>query len=250
MTLPAEVTAARSLDSPDREASSPAGRPSRPLQLSPASSKPMRNPVPPDRTSDGDADDVELMMRVGWEDAEAFGQIMQRHWEPTFRYARHLQQDSDRAYDVAQEAFARLWEKRREWEPSGSVRGWLFRTAHNLVIAERRKWKVRVRWGSIASTESESESRSPLRDAESSELRLAIQRAVQGLTPRRREVFTLFHLHHLSYREIGELLNIRPQTIANHLQAAVAELRAVLRPFVSTAQAREQAPQSSPDERS
>jgi RNA polymerase sigma factor (sigma-70 family) len=76
--------------------------------------------------------------------------------------------------------------------------------------------------------------RTPLQEMESEELRLAIQRAVQELPPRRREVFILFHLHHLSYREIEEMLNIRHQTIANHLQAAVAELRSALAPFIST----------------
>lgn len=248
MTLPAEAASSRSPDSyVYREPAAP-GPTRRRIQASPPEPATMAAPVPPDRSSEGVADDLEIMMRVGWDDADAFREVMDRYWERTFRYAWHLEEDSDRAYDIAQEAFARLWEKRREWEPVGSVGGWLLRTARNLVIAEQRKRKVRLRWRATASGQSHASPRTPLHETEDSELRQAIQRAVRNLSPRRREVFTLFHLQHLSYQEIAELLDIRPQTIANHLQAAIAELRVALGPFLSMPRSINESSRSDPNE--
>jgi DNA-directed RNA polymerase specialized sigma24 family protein len=42
-------------------------------------------------------------------------------------------------------------------------------------------------------------------------------------------VFSLFHLQKLSYREISQIMGIRPRSIANHLQAAIADLRSALK---------------------
>jgi RNA polymerase sigma-70 factor, ECF subfamily len=234
MSRSAEVPILSGLDSQKRRGPSPAGSTAVPLQLTPPDQLAMRNLPPPADPSDRDGNEVELMARLRWGDADAFGELMERYWERTFRYALQLQGDADRAYDVAQETFARLWEKGRVWEPSGSICGWLLRTARNLVITEQRRGKVRMRWRSMVAREPASHPRTPLQDAEREELHLAILRAVERLSPRRREVFVLFHLHHLSYREIEKILDIRHQTIANHLQAAVVELRAALAPFITT----------------
>lgn len=172
------------------------------------------------------------MQRVRAGEVDAFDALVRRYWESVFLYARQFTGDEDQGHDVAQEAFARLWENRRRWESSRSVGGWLLRTARNFLISEQRKAKVRMRWRSEAAPDRGSRPSTPLQDAERQELRDAIEDAVQGLSPRRREVFVLFHLQHLSYQEIAEILDIRPRTIANHLQSAVSELRIVLERFI------------------
>ncbi|HWV57975.1 MAG TPA: sigma-70 region 4 domain-containing protein, partial [Longimicrobiales bacterium] len=63
------------------------------------------------------------------------------------------------------------------------------------------------------------------------ELRVAILAAAERLSPRRREAFTLVHIHGLSNREVAEIMDVRPQTVANYLQAAIADLRVALKPF-------------------
>jgi RNA polymerase sigma-70 factor, ECF subfamily len=174
-------------------------------------------------------DAVELMERVRDGDVRAFEQLVERYWSRTLVYVRHLSRDADWAYEVTQEAFSRLWERRREWKAPGSVRVWLLRTARNIVISDQRKWQVRAR-RALEVAQEYRPVRTPLEDAERMELRSAIQCALRKLSPRRREVFTLFHLHGLSYREISAIMGLRPQTAANYLQAALADLRKLLAP--------------------
>lgn len=186
------------------------------------------DPHPPER-DDGGSDDAELMQRVRSGDSAAFDRIVHVHWRRAVVYARYLVRDRESAGDYAQEAFARLWRKKDEWEPTGSVRVWLLRTIRNLVISEQRRRDVRRRWALRA--DHEEHQPTPLQDAERAELRAAMQQAIEQLSPRRREVFALFHLQNLSYGEIAELMNIRRQTVGNYLQAAVAQLRVALAAF-------------------
>jgi RNA polymerase sigma-70 factor, ECF subfamily len=177
-------------------------------------------------------DDAELMMQVRAGSVRAFEIVLHRHWPATVRYARHLTRDADDAADMAQETFARLWERRHEWEARGSVLVWLLRTARHLVVSDARRRSVRARWSAGAGREERVRPATPLQEMERTELRGAIQRAVQQLSPRRCEVFTLFHVQNLGYREIAEIMEIRPQSVANYLHAAIAELRHALGPFL------------------
>jgi RNA polymerase sigma-70 factor (ECF subfamily) len=185
----------------------------------------------PESGSVGWAEELELMARVQSGDTAAFEVVIGRSWPRTLIYVQQLVGDPDRAYDVVQETFMRLWQRRHTWEPTGSVKVWLYRTARNLVISEQRKKEVRARWATAYGLDHRSPPLTPLDEVERQELREAMSRAIADLSPRRREVFALFHLQDLSYREIAEIMSIRPQTVANYLQAALADLRSSLQPF-------------------
>jgi RNA polymerase sigma-70 factor (ECF subfamily) len=70
----------------------------------------------------------------------------------------------------------------------------------------------------------------PLELAERAELREVLTKAVDALPPRRREVFVLARFHGRSYRDIADIMDISPQTVANQVSAAVRDLRRRLRP--------------------
>jgi RNA polymerase sigma-70 factor, ECF subfamily len=178
-----------------------------------------------------DQEDIDLMAAVQCGDEDAFERLVEKLWGRTLQYARALTGDRDRAQDVAQEAFARLWKKRSAWVPTGSVRVWLLRTAKNVVLSEQRKANVRWAWVLRVSREDVRSPPTPLQEAERSELRSAILDAVDKLSPRRKEAFVLFHLQGFSYRETAKIMMVREQTVANYLQAAVGDLRIALAPF-------------------
>jgi RNA polymerase sigma-70 factor (ECF subfamily) len=64
------------------------------------------------------------------------------------------------------------------------------------------------------------------------ELKRLAAAAVAGLPPKRREVFRLVREEGLSYKEVAEALGLSPQTVANHMSLALADLRATLRPYL------------------
>lgn len=192
-------------------------------EASPTAGEPEGDPV--------SADPKDLMEAVQGGDREAFEQLVEALWEGTLRFAIHMTGDPDHAYDITQVAFTRLWQTRERLADAGSVKVWLLRTARNQIVSDQRKKKVKTRWVATEAEEAQVRPRTPLEETERHELQTAIQQAVSELSPRRRESFTLCHLQGLSYREAAEIMEIRPQSVANYLQAAIANLRVALAPF-------------------
>jgi len=173
--------------------------------------------------------DLALLSRIRRGDASALGILLERHWAPVVRYVSGVLDSCDAAEDVAQETFVRLWERRKAWGLKGSVRALLFRVAHNLSLDELRRRSARER--TARSVSRESLRLLPDEALENLELHTVVTRAVNSLPQRRREVFMLVRHHGLSYREVGKVLDLSPQTVANHLTMALADLRKLLAPY-------------------
>lgn len=183
--------------------------------------------------------DRSLMERIHAGDAAALDEALHRYWRPLVSYASRYLSDRDAAEDIVQEAMLRLWEHRRKWSPSDRLRGMLYRMVRNLAINELKKREVRRAWAeSPAHHHSPPQATlTPLDLTVRSELRRTIERAIDELPARRREVFILSRYHGHSYREIAELMGISSQTVANQMSAALDYLRQRLRPQVDTLQA-------------
>lgn len=178
-----------------------------------------------------DVCDVHLMGRAMDGDGEALEALLEAYWAPLAAYAGRLLGGSpEMGEDVAQEVFLRIWQRRVNWKPGGSVRAYLYGLARNLVANQRRSIQVRIRAADRvrALLEERHRSPTPLELVEWAEERAAIERAIAALPPRRREIFVLVRVHGTSYREAAEILGLSPQTIANQMSMALAELRRLL----------------------
>ncbi len=190
---------------------------------------PIKAPVPSDDSLAGDAAALRRLMEAMRDgDTGALDVLIGVFWEPLVGYAADMLENTDDASDVVQDCFVRLWQGRRERRGSGSVRALLYRMVRNRALDEVRSAKRRSR---LVTEVCRGDERQPPRPDEvlaERELLAAVERAVAGLSPRRREVFLLAHLHGFSYREIAEVLDITPQTAANQLCAALRSLKAAV----------------------
>jgi RNA polymerase sigma-70 factor (ECF subfamily) len=180
-----------------------------------------------------EASDASLLARLGAGDAAALDAMLDRYWEPVFRYAWRMTDSRDAASDLAQEVFCRLWERRASWSSEGSVRGLVFRLARNEAVSRHRRGRARDRaqrgYAELYVTTDDGPSA-----AERAELRDALESAVDALPARRREVFLFRMMDGLSYDEIAAVMRISRQTVANQLSRALATLRADLADLLGT----------------
>lgn len=164
-------------------------------------------------------------------DAAAFAELLEDHWLPLVRYAMRLLGTRDLAEDAVQDAFVRLWEKRTRIDPKRPVQSYLYRILRNRVLDEVRRERFRdARTPLLKAAAAVPPTPSQVTEAE--DLECAAARAIDALPQRRREVFVLAHLNNLSYKEIAQIMQITPRTVANHMSLALSELRSVLQPFV------------------
>ena len=81
------------------------------------------------------------MARVREGDREGFADLVDRHKDAVVNYLARLTGDRDRAEDLAQETFLRLFRSAGDYTEQGYLRAFLFRIATNLVRSEERREK-------------------------------------------------------------------------------------------------------------
>jgi len=152
------------------------------------------------------------------------------YWSDLVQYAGRLSEPGDVAEDLAQEAFVILWTRRGDWQSASSPRALLFGILRNLALKEHRRVSVRRKL-SLWVADLSKKPVTPLEWTEAEELRIALDKALAQMPPRRREAFVLVRFHRLSLSEAAEVLGIATQTVANQVSSAVADLRRFLVDF-------------------
>lgn len=190
------------------------------LSLRPSSAALVQPQFSPDRK----LSDEELLARLRRNDVRALEATLARDWSLIVDYVARLTGSADAAEDVAQRAFCQLWERRGQWRPTGSLRALLCKIARNYAITDHRRARADQRtaatFNELVRLAQASEDR-----LEAEQLRSALDREIARLPARRREVLVLRCVHDLSYKEIAEVMDISPQTVANQLSKALAMLR-------------------------
>ena len=170
--------------------------------------------------------DAILLARLAADDSSALDALLARYWTPLSLFLARLTGSPEAAEDAVQETFCRLWERRRSWRIEGSLTGLLFRLARNTAISMHRHLQAEDRAAAVAIEHAPRYHDAPELPDEG--LRAELELAIAALPPRRREVFLLRVVHDLSYKEIGAVMGTSPQTVANQLSHALAELRVLL----------------------
>ena len=157
-------------------------------------------------------------------DANAFASLYRTHWNQVFRYSRlYLKNDED-AEDVVQEVFIRLWQIHERIHPDGNFSGLLFIITRNLIFNRFHKqidplsFKVSV----LAALESSDDIES---EVSARDLAEYIDRLIDLMPTRQRQVFNMSRREHKSYREIAEELNLSQKTVEAHMHEALRFLR-------------------------
>src|ERR1043166_336591 len=90
------------------------------------------------------ATDEQAMWRVRTDDdPQAFAQLVERWQGPIQGLCTRMTGDPHRGEDLAQETFARLFARRKNYTPSGKFSTFLWRMALNICYDELRKLKRR-----------------------------------------------------------------------------------------------------------
>src|ERR1700744_6727681 len=78
--------------------------------------------------------DVQLMLDVKAGDDESFALLLHRYRSPLVNFLYRMVRNREKAEDIAQEGFIRVYRAREEYVPSAKFTTWLFRIATNLAL--------------------------------------------------------------------------------------------------------------------
>ena len=120
------------------------------------------------------------------------------------------------------------------WRGLPSFRGeskfssWLYQLTTNAAIDFLRREKRHRAATPIEDEPEPATPDTPQQALEESEVRRALQQALDSLTPEHREIFLLRQMRQLSYEEIGRLLGLEAGTVKSRLSRAKKQLRQIL----------------------
>jgi RNA polymerase sigma-70 factor (ECF subfamily) len=165
--------------------------------------------------------DDELIARmVELEDMDAFTDLVRRYKDRLLTFATRYLGDRSRAEDIVQETFLRVYRARHRYDVNAGARfsTWIYTICSNLIRSEGRKsfWRRRV----DVTPHQETETRNLAGRLEASELRDAIEEAIDQLKPHERLVFVLRDVEGLSYDEIAQVAGCPLGTVKSRVNRA------------------------------
>lgn len=174
--------------------------------------------------------DHDLFIRIKESDEKAFEALFRSYYPYLCLYATRLLKDTQMAEETVQDLFARLWEKRSQTVIETSVKNYLFRSVKNQCLNYIKHNQIKLLYAQKVLAEGEI-SNSEEYESEI-ELIQKIEKSIESLPDKRREIFRLNRLEGLKYREIAEKLNISVKTVEAQMGLALKSLREKLRDFL------------------
>lgn len=164
-------------------------------------------------------------------DAAAADRLVRLHLGAAYAVALAVTRNPHDAEDVAQDALVQALERLSECRDPRRFGGWLVRIVRNRAFNHRRYLGIRAA-EPLDEALAAPAGGGPLHDAERSDLRERLARAVGELSETQREVLLLHDLEGWKHREIGEALGMPEGTVRYHLFNARRAARALLGPDV------------------
>lgn len=162
-------------------------------------------------------------------DRMAFEALFRLHYRALCAFASGYLKDADKAEDLVQDLFFRLWLDREKVQVTTSVKAYLYASVRNRCLnAVKAGAKVRA-----LNEEVEDRSETDMLSEDEHTERIArVQAAIESLPEERRKVFKLSRYEGLKYHEIAERLGISVKTVENQMGSALKSLRLELQDLV------------------
>lgn len=178
-------------------------------------------------------DSKSLLNRLKSDDETALRDIFYQYHASVHQTIVRIVVESNTAEDLVQDLFFRFWEKRHQLDIQGELGPYLRRMAVNEGLGYLRKNKKYSIEDIDNQYELSSESTSDSLQLHN-DLQQALDEAMTHLPPKCRTVFSLSRFEGLSYREIGEQMNISIKTVENQMGKALKVMRSLLKDYLST----------------
>jgi RNA polymerase sigma-70 factor (ECF subfamily) len=172
------------------------------------------------------ADLADLLRRIAARDEAAFAALYRETSAKLYGVVARILTRGDAAADALQEAYVRIWEKAREFDPAkGSPLAWMATIARNRALDEVR----RVRPGSLEdlpeSFEPAADEVDPLAARERSEELAKLLNCLHALDGEKRAVVLLAYYRGLSREALAQRFGRPAPTIKTWLHRSLAQLR-------------------------
>jgi len=172
----------------------------------------------------------EKLVSLSLKNQDCFLYIMRRYEARLLRYIKRISNFSqDKSEDVLQDIFIKIYRNLNNFDQSLKFSSWIYRIAHNTVISEHRKEKSRpIYFSSEENDEILNNLKSDLditKELNLKYLKNNINKILDTLDEKYREVLILKYLEEKSYEEISDILKKPMGTVATLINRAKTQFK-------------------------
>jgi len=172
--------------------------------------------------------DNDLLIRLSVGDEEAFSEVYNLYAASLIRFAGSKLSSLEEAKDLIHDVFVYLWVEQKRIHIHTSLQTYLFGITRHKIIDHIRKNITREEYANkLRALSLDMECRIE-KDIHAKELNRTVEKALEELPPRTKEIYQLSRNENKSIAEISELLHISNQTVKNQLTSALKFLRSSL----------------------
>jgi RNA polymerase sigma-70 factor (ECF subfamily) len=174
--------------------------------------------------------DLFCLLKEG--DCRAYTEVYNRYSESLYAHVLKRLNDREEAKDVIQELYANIWANKEKIVIQGQLSSYLYKSVRNRVINILAHKEVATNY--IDSLEQEIPNYKEQTDylIRQNQLAELIEKEINFLPSKMREVFTLSRKRYLTHREIADKLNISELTVKKQVTNALKILRSRLDLFI------------------
>jgi RNA polymerase sigma-70 factor (ECF subfamily) len=175
-----------------------------------------------------ESSDEELMREIKSGNSYAFELLYNRYKSAIISYTFRMVQNYQKAEDLTQEIFLKLFKKRNSYIPSKKFSSWLYKIATNICIDEIRRSKFQ----SVEEVKEVVDDKEIIKEIEDKEKEQIIKNAIRSLSPEHRALIILKQYQGLKNHEIAEVMGKDINWVKWHLKCTYDELEEKLKPFL------------------
>lgn len=175
-----------------------------------------------------------LMGQVRRGQREPLEKLVRRYASPLLTFLHRMSGDRHKSEELFQEAFLRVWTKRKQYKLEKPFRSWLFAIAANLCRADYRRpsldpVSLDASPGMSGPRASDAGS-SPVQTAIAVETAKLVEQALTRLPAQQRLVVVMRVWNGMKYGEIAEISGAPEATVRSHMLRGLETLRQFLTP--------------------
>ena len=168
-------------------------------------------------TSQGADATSALVRRAQDGDTDAFEALYRRTSDRVYAVCLRMSGDADRATELVQDVFVRVWEKLPTFRGDSLFTTWLHRLTVNLVLQDRRS-RGRRESREVGSPDLDRYGRLARRAMPGT--RVDLERAIAGLPDKARRVLVLRDIEGYKYDEIAQITGVSLGTVKAQIHRA------------------------------
>jgi RNA polymerase sigma-70 factor (family 1) len=170
-------------------------------------------------------DQEDIRARVALGDQQAFALFFNYHWPQVYGTGLRLTKSPEKAQDLAQDIFIKLWENRHRLNEVKEEDAYIYILSRNVILDFLRKKVFDTENIEALIDYFEDSTISPQEKLEYNELENTLKSAIDQLPGKVKDVFVLSRVEGLTHEQIAKQLNISVVSSKTYVVRALQDIR-------------------------